>query len=73
MRTYRHTTAEGKTIRVTIPGANEETHTKDEDCDVDPMTGCCRTCGVLHGDPCPECGGRGFHTPGCSESDVAEF
>lgn len=42
-------------------------HTKDEDCTVDPETGCCSVCGVLHGDPCPCCGGSGFHKDGCSE------
>lgn len=44
-------------------------HNRDEDCDVDPATDLCRACGVHHGDPCVECGGRGFHKPGCSESD----
>jgi hypothetical protein len=38
-------------------------HTKDEECDVDPATDLCRGCGVHHGEPCPVCAGRGFHTP----------
>ncbi len=41
-------------------------HTKDEDCTLDP-TGTCTVCGVLHGTPCPACGGRGFHREGCPE------
>lgn len=41
-------------------------HERDEDCDLDPLTDMCRGCGVFHGDPCPRCGGRGFHQGGCS-------
>lgn len=44
---------------------DNDPHTKDADCTVDPKTGCCFDCGVLHGDPCPGCGARGFHAPGC--------
>lgn len=44
-------------------------HERDEDCDVDPETGDCRECGVTHGDPCPDCGGSGFHRPECSVMD----
>lgn len=40
-------------------------HTTDTDCTIDPETGCCSLCGVLHGDPCPECGGRGLHIENC--------
>jgi hypothetical protein len=42
-------------------------HTRDADCDVNPETNCCRTCGVEHADPCVICGGRGFHLDGCEE------
>lgn len=42
-----------------------EVHERDEDCTVDPKTDCCTACGVYHGDPCPECKGRGFHKAGC--------
>lgn len=45
-------------------------HSRDEDCDVDPESDCCRLCGVYHGDPCPECRGRGFHVDGCSEVGI---
>jgi hypothetical protein len=41
-------------------------HSRDSDCTVDPKTDSCKTCGVYHGDPCPRCGGRGFHKPKCS-------
>ena len=44
-----------------------ELHRQDEHCTVDPETDCCSVCGVLHGGPCPECGGRGFHRPSCTE------
>lgn len=40
-------------------------HTKDEDCTLDENDTCI-ICGVAHGDPCPECGGRGFHRENCS-------
>lgn len=46
-----------------------EMHERDEQCDVDPADDTCRVCGVLHGDPCPTCGGRGFHRAQCPESD----
>jgi hypothetical protein len=42
------------------------THTRDADCTVDPTTGTCFACGALHGDPCPDCGGRGYHEPACT-------
>jgi hypothetical protein len=47
-------------------------HRKDEDCTVDPQTGTCIACGVEHGDPCPECGGRAYHEDRCRESDEEE-
>lgn len=39
-------------------------HTKDEDCTLGPDD-CCTMCGVYHGEPCPQCDGRGFHREGC--------
>ena len=27
----------------------------------------CSVCGVSHGDPCPDCGGRAFHDDDCPE------
>ena len=27
----------------------------------------CTACHVVHGDPCPACGGRGFHGMDCAE------
>lgn len=36
-------------------------HSQDEHCEVDPETDLCRGCGVSHGEPCPACGGRGYH------------
>jgi hypothetical protein len=44
-------------------------HSQDSDCNVDPDIDTCRECGVLHGTPCDECGGRAFHRPGCVTSD----
>jgi hypothetical protein len=46
-------------------------HSRDEDCSVDEAAGCCRSCGVLHGDPCPGCGGSGYHREGCSDLEPA--
>lgn len=37
-------------------------HSRDSDCTLD-ATDTCTACGVYHGDPCPDCGGRGFHAP----------
>lgn len=41
-------------------------HQADGDCagHLD-AAGVCLVCGVLHGDPCPGCGRRGFHAMGC--------
>lgn len=36
-------------------------HTTDADCTVDPDLQVCIECGADHSDPCPTCGGRGFH------------
>lgn len=40
-------------------------HTQDSDCTIDQVTGMCIFCGVYHGAPCLDCGGRGFHTDDC--------
>jgi hypothetical protein len=51
-------------------------HDKDSDCVLDALGYHCVECGVPHGDPCPECGGKAFHTERCpemlSESDFVE-
>lgn len=46
-------------------------HTRDADCTLDPSGESCVYCGVYHGDPCPACGGRGFHDPRCPASEAA--
>ena len=38
-------------------------HRKDSDCRVG-ADGTCIDCGVAHGEPCRNCGGRGFHNGG---------
>ena len=47
-----------------------EMHRCDADCapylDTDDQ---CVVCGVSHTGDCLECGGRGFHAPGCSDND----
>lgn len=53
------------------PGPVQDEHTKDEDCTVDPVTLSCTVCGVMHWEPCPKCGGRGFHRAGCEDLDDA--
>ena len=42
-------------------------HTKDAECTIDPETDLCKECGVYHGDPCPDCGGKGLHTDECPQ------
>jgi hypothetical protein len=44
-------------------------HSQDKDCSVDPVTDVCSECGVYHGEPCEDCGGRGFHLDECLVSD----
>lgn len=48
---------------------DETMHTTDTDCTLDD-TDTCTVCGVTHGDPCPECGGRGYHNEGCSGNEA---
>jgi hypothetical protein len=60
-------------IAAAIEGtADGERHRRDKDCgphlDAD---GTCAACGVVHGDPCDICNGRGFHTPTCPDNDEA--
>jgi hypothetical protein len=52
-----------------VPGdsdheAAEPAHTTDSHCTLDENDEC-KVCGVYHGDPCPGCGGSGFHYDGC--------
>jgi hypothetical protein len=45
-------------------------HEKDDDCKLDNpdgLPGTCVECGVYHDEPCPDCGGTGFHKDGCQE------
>jgi hypothetical protein len=42
-------------------------HTHDTDCTVGEDN-CCTVCGVEHGDACPTCGQRAYHTAGCETS-----
>ena len=42
-------------------------HDEDRDCALDEAD-VCTLCGVYHGDPCPKCGGRGFHLEDCDEN-----
>jgi len=54
-----------------MPSTQPE-HTSDADClaaDSIDATNTCTICGAYHGDPCPECGGRGYHQPDCSHVD----
>jgi len=46
-------------------------HTEDADCTLD-ANGECTICHVLHGDPCMDCGGRGFHKRDCILMDRDE-
>lgn len=50
-------------------GMPHKPHTTDADCTVDPDTWSCVVCGVDHSGTCHVCGGHGFHTPHCPESD----
>ena len=48
-------------------------HASDVDCagHIDRKTGECRVCHVYHGDPCRDCGGRGFHRTDCEQMQSA--
>lgn len=41
-------------------------HCSDFMCRVGP-DGCCVECHAYHGDPCPDCGGRAYHSTDCVE------
>lgn len=43
-------------------------HQQDSDCTVNHETLCCDVCGVDHSEPCPDCGGRGFHDLTCVQA-----
>jgi rubrerythrin len=51
--------------------AKKRLHQQDADCTLSPPSEDsaqeCIVCHVVHGDPCPKCGGRGFHKPSCPE------
>ena len=47
------------------PELREPMHIQDDECTVDPATDLCVYCGVMHGEPCAFCGGRGFHRDDC--------
>lgn len=40
-------------------------HSSDFHCTLD-ATDTCIVCGVYHGDPCGDCGARGYHAPYCT-------
>lgn len=46
-------------------------HSHDSECIVDPETDLCLICGVMHGQPCTDCGQRAFHLDNCREMEVA--
>ncbi len=43
---------------------DKSTHRQDSDCRLGPV-GVCLDCGVYHGEPCPNCGAKGFHDDAC--------
>ncbi len=53
------------TTQETLCRACKDQHHKDEDCTVNPGTGLCTVCGANHGEQCPECGRKAFHTVTC--------
>ena len=60
-----------KLVKKLHPGKNHPRpdHSSDADCagHVNQETLTCSVCGVYHGNPCPLCGGRGFHAENCEE------
>src|ERR1019366_5593541 len=44
----------------TVKPEREADHSKDADCSFHKIDGVCTVCGVLHADPCPDCGERGY-------------
>ena len=69
--------AETVFVKMKKKPVSKKQHVKDSDCAVDPATGCCTVCGVLHGPKCQGtvegsrgewagiCGQRAFHKKGC--------
>lgn len=49
--------------------APDRLHGRDTQCSIDPATDGCLVCGVDFSALCPQCRGRGFHFPGCPDSD----
>lgn len=50
------------------PSCARDSHQHDADCaPYLRADDTCGVCGVSHGPECWECGGRGYHRPGCSE------
>lgn len=45
-------------------------HETDADCAMFLIDDTCTECGVYHGDPCPGCGGRGYHVASCSMEKI---
>lgn len=44
-----------------------KSHSRQEDCTVDPETLCCIACGVDHSEECLDCGKRGYHASTCPQ------
>jgi len=65
------------TMTVDTRSANDssifDTAPRGHDCDADCaeylVNGECTICGAYHGDPCPDCNGRGYHLPDCNHVD----
>ena len=72
-RTYRDDSLTAMLDEQTPREPNRRAHTCDEDCaphiDFDDHGTVCTVCHVMHGEPCQECGGRGYHRPTCSDSE----
>ncbi len=61
---------EPHTVRVIKYMLTRKTCESDTDCDVDRDTDTCAHCNVYHGEPCTDCGGRGYHAADCSQDSA---
>jgi len=57
---------------ITAERQQTESHYTDADCQPFLANDECRVCRVYHGEPCPSCNRRGYHSDGCDTNRTNE-